>query len=99
VKARYSPRARQRVQYITRWWRKNRTSAPSLFEDELDEAIGRLEADPNLGTEYRVVRGHTIRRMLLRKTEQHVFYSVDDENGVVVIHSVWGARRGRGPKL
>lgn len=86
------------MEYITRWWRKNRPAASSLFEDELDDALDKLEAEPTLGTEYRVVRGRVIRRILLPKTEQHVFYSVGEDDGIV-IHTVWGARRGRGPKL
>ena len=52
---------------------------------------------------FREVSGHkmppSIRRILLRKTKQQVFYVVDDANGVIVIHTIWGARRGRGPKL
>jgi plasmid stabilization system protein ParE len=87
------------VEYITRWWRENRPAASSLFEDELDVALDKLEADPTFGTQYQVVRGRVIRRILLPKTEQHLFYSVDEESGIVVLHTVWGARRGRGPKL
>jgi hypothetical protein len=33
------------------------------------------------------------------KTEQHVYYTVDDAADEIVIETVWGARRGRGPKL
>jgi hypothetical protein len=35
--------------------------------------------------------------MLMPKTEQYVYYVVALD--AVVIHTVWGARRGRGPKL
>jgi hypothetical protein len=30
---------------------------------------------------------------------QHVYYSIDEAGEVVVIRTIWGARRGRGPKL
>jgi hypothetical protein len=33
------------------------------------------------------------------KTEFHVYYHFDREQALLVIYSVWGARRGRGPKL
>lgn len=33
------------------------------------------------------------------KTEQHVYYTVDDAAAEVIIETVWGARRGRGPTL
>jgi hypothetical protein len=45
------------------------------------------------------VAGEIIRRRLLPKSEQHVYYAVDAAKGVIVIHTVWGARRRRGPKL
>jgi hypothetical protein len=32
-------------------------------------------------------------------TEQHVYFSIDKETDEVVIETVWGARRKRGPKL
>jgi plasmid stabilization system protein ParE len=70
-----------------------------LFEDELAEAVERLRAEPRSGTEYGVVKGETIRLILLPTSAQHVYYTVDDENGVVVIHTVWGARRGRAPRF
>lgn len=95
----FLPRARQRIKTIARWWRRNRPAVPTLFDEELRDVIERLEGDPVLGVEYRVVDGEIIRRTLLRKSGQHVYYSVDQINGVVVVHSVWGARRGRGPKL
>jgi plasmid stabilization system protein ParE len=87
------------VKFITKWWRKNRPAAPFVFEDELEEAVEKLRIEPHLGTEYGVLSGETIRFMLLPKSAQHVYYAVDDDNGVVVIYTVWGARRGRGPRL
>jgi hypothetical protein len=38
-----------------------------------------------------------VRRVLMKKTERHVYYGrLGDE---MTILAVWGARRGRGPKL
>jgi hypothetical protein len=44
-------------------------------------------------------RGVVVRRVLLPKTHNHVYYETDRENGVVMILAVWGAPKGRGPKL
>lgn len=96
---RFLPRARQRIRTIARWWRRNRPAVPTLFDDELADVVEKLRADPVLGVEYRVVDSEMIRRTLLKKSGQHVYYSINETNGIVVIHSVWGARRGRGPKL
>ena len=99
MKIRFSPRARRRVNVVDTWWRENRRGAPTLFADELAEAIERLKVQPTLGTEYEQVAGSVIRRVLLPKSAQHLYYAVDLENDVIVIHTIWGARRGRGPQL
>jgi hypothetical protein len=33
------------------------------------------------------------------KTRCHVYYVVDRARDAIEIHSVWGARRGRGPDI
>ena len=73
-----------------------------MFEQELDELTRRLgTVSPRSppGTVHRVIRGSTVRKVLLTKTEQHVYYSIDEANDMVVIRTIWGARRGRTPKL
>lgn len=96
---RFSPQALRRMKLIGTWWRKNRPKAPTLFADELDAAIDEVARDPFVGTVHEIIGGRTFRRILLRKTGQNVFYVVDEAKGVVVVHTVWGARRGRTPKL
>jgi hypothetical protein len=59
----------------------------------------RLYAGPNIGSVYTVVDGVPVRRVLLRKTKTHVYYSVDDDAERVKVLAVWGAPKGRGPKL
>jgi hypothetical protein len=43
--------------------------------------------------------GMVIRRRLLPRTEQHVYFVADIENDLITVLRVWGARRGRGPRL
>lgn len=52
-----------------------------------------------LGVVYGARRGVTIRRVLLPRSQQHIYYSVDELTDTVVVRTIWGARRGRGPKL
>jgi hypothetical protein len=54
---------------------------------------------PEVGQRYRQRRGKLIRRVLMKKTRCHVYYFYDQERGVVEVHSVWGARKRRGPTL
>ncbi len=82
------------------WWRENRPDTADLFQHELEMAKQDLATlPPTPGLVYETVRGKVIRRLLLPKTEQHVYFSIDEDAQRVVIHTVWGARRGRGPKL
>jgi hypothetical protein len=37
--------------------------------------------------------------VLLPKTGTHVYYSVDEDADLVTVLAVWGAPKGRGPKL
>jgi hypothetical protein len=85
---------------VAAWWRENRQATPDLFHDELEAAKRELATlPPTPGLVYETVRGKVIRRLLLPKTEQHVYFSIEESARMVVIHSVWGARRGRGPNL
>ncbi len=70
-----------------------------LFDEELHSAIETIQAQPSIGGVYRTVEGEVLRRVLLPKTAQHVYYAVDEANEIVIVYSVWGARRGRGPRL
>ena len=99
MKVRFTPRARRRAKLVLAWWRANRPVAPTLFEDELTQAIETLCEQPHAGTVYDPVAAARVRRLLLPKSEQHVYYVVDEAAEVVVIHTIWGARRGRGPKF
>ena len=92
-------RARRRVLVVGRWWRNHRPDAADLFERELEEVIEKLTSGPTFGLVHGIVRGHTIRRMRLPTSEQHVYYSVNPTTDTVVIHTLWGPRRGRTPKL
>lgn len=52
-----------------------------------------------MGSPYVEREGVVVRRVLLRKTRNHVYYEIDRANGVVMIIAVWGAPKGEGPKL
>lgn len=73
--------------------------APSLFEEEFEDALERLLAKPNSGLPHPTPQRPTLRRLLLPKTEYHLYFALERGETVLVIHSLWGARRGGGPRL
>jgi plasmid stabilization system protein ParE len=80
------------------WWRKHR-DAKELLVEEFAKALEQVTTMPETGRRYRLARGKLIQRVLMKKTRCHMYYFHDRERDLVEIHSVWGARRKRGPKL
>lgn len=99
MKVRATGRAKREIARAALWWSKNRPNAPLLFLDELEAAERHLCTAPITGQIYGYRKNRLIRRWLLEKTEYHVYFSVNRNAEIVMLHSVWGARRGRGPKL
>ena len=90
--------AQRRFEAEDAWWRENR-DVKALFIEEFLAVLGQISSMPEVGQRYRRTRGKVIQRVLMKKTRCHVYYFHDQEQGVVEIHSVWGARKERGPKL
>jgi plasmid stabilization system protein ParE len=97
MKLRLAPRALAEAKRKKTWWRKNRPAAPDLFEDELNVTLDAILATPALGTDYPSRFEVKVRRVLMPKTRNHVYFTVKDDE--LVILSVWGAQQARGPGL
>src|SRR3974390_2343388 len=79
------------------WWRRNRDAA-DLFEQELDATLERIAATPALGQRVEQRAGGVwVRRWLMPKTRNHDYYAI--EGTEILILTVWGAPRGREPKV
>jgi len=98
MKLAFTPEAEEQADECDAWWREHR-DARDLFARELAGAKELLPKSPHVGTMYAVLDGFPVRRVRLPKTRTHVYYSIDAENGVVMIFAVWGAPKGRGPFL
>lgn len=95
----FSKRADRDVDRIDAWWRKNRPAAPDLFEQELGEVLSRFQTPGvMLGTERRSRGGTVLYRLLLERTGQLLYFRRENP-GLITVVCIWGARRGREPKL
>lgn len=90
--------ARQQFEAEDAWWREHR-DAKDLFVEEFSAVLGHIGNAPEVGQRYRRTRGKLIQRMLMKKTRCHIYYWHNQVDAVIEVHSVWGARRRRGPKL
>jgi plasmid stabilization system protein ParE len=98
VKIEIGRRARIQVQRASDWWHEN-ADYPLYFDQEFEAALLRLLRTPRAGSPYPTSKRPHLMRLLLLKTEYHIYYSLEQDETRVVIHSVWGARRARTPKL
>jgi hypothetical protein len=98
VKVRFTTRAQKRQRIVDRWWRQHGDD-PNLFDEELEAALKQLERFPVIGTRYRKLEeeGVDLYRLLLKKTQQWVYYWIDRAAGEVVIHTIWATSRKRQP--
>jgi plasmid stabilization system protein ParE len=95
---RLTPRALAEAKRIKTWWRRHRLAAPDLFEQEFEAALDRIAQVPGSGKLYEEGDLEVlVRRVLLPKTLNHVYYAVDGQD--VVVLSVCGALHERDPKL
>jgi plasmid stabilization system protein ParE len=98
VKVKVAKRAEQQADRIEQWWKENRPSAPWTFTEELESTLRLICEMPGVGVRWPSARPG-IRRVLMRKTEHHVYFRVDETRATVHVLAVWGAPRGRGPRL
>ena len=96
MRLRLTPRALREAKRLKSWWVNNRDEE-DLFDEELRDTLDQLLAAPTIGTSYPSRFNISVRRVLMKKTNNHVYFTVNDDE--LVILSVWGSPRKRGPKL
>jgi plasmid stabilization system protein ParE len=99
VKLFFTPGAERQATEMDAWLREHRPGARDLFARELAEARELIAGTPTAGTKYMAVSGMPFRRVFMPRTKNHIYFEVDEAQGVVIVHALWGAPRGRGPKL
>src|SRR5271169_6114400 len=98
MRVRFTPEAEKQADESDAWWREHR-DVRDLFARELAATMAMLVTSPKTGTVYTVLDDQPVRKVFMPKTQNYVYYTVDTESGVILIHAVWGAPRGRGPNL
>ena len=92
-----SARAHGEMQRIDASWR-TQADLPELFLDELLETVKLIETTGVLGVPYKVRVKRRVTRLLMAKSGYHM-YLVRPSDELVVVVSIWSARRRRGPKV
>jgi len=95
---RFARRALGDIERLERFCASQESSLWTTFMAELDLAVHMLENFPGLGVFY-LTGPPNVRRILLRKTQYHVYYRFQPEKSLIVILALWSTRRGRSPSL
>jgi plasmid stabilization system protein ParE len=99
VKLHLGKRARSHIEREEAWWAENRPAAPDLFAREFKEILEHIRSTPGAGVRWPTATRPSLRRILMPRTLNHIYFRVDDAKGVIRVLAVWGAPRERGPKL
>ena len=99
MKVEISPRALREIERKAASWARYSTLSPALFWDELEAAGRRLLVEPRAGRRWVSAKGRAMLRLLLERTENHLYYTYDPDKELIRIWCLWGARRGREPRL
>jgi plasmid stabilization system protein ParE len=99
VKLRVAKRAQQQAIRIEQWWVEHRPAAPTLFTEELERTFRHLCSVANAGVRWPTPRRPTLRRILMRRSGNHVYFLIDEAMDTVRVLAIWGAPRGATPRL
>ena len=99
MKLRIGKRAQRQADKIEAWWVEHRPAAPTLFTDELAWTFQHLCQRSSAGVRWPTSRRPMLRRILMPRTENHVYFMVDEMTQTVHVLAVWGVPKGRTPKL
>jgi plasmid stabilization system protein ParE len=81
------------------WWAENRPAAPTLFARKFRDTLELIRTTPGAGIAWPTRRRPNLRRILMQRTENHIYFRVDEKTQTVHVLAVWGAPRGTTPKL
>jgi plasmid stabilization system protein ParE len=84
---------------IADWWREHRPEASASVVDEFERCVTLLEHSPDVGARFQRSRIPGVRRVLMRRTKNFVYYLHDADHQVVYILAVWGTPKQGAPVL
>jgi plasmid stabilization system protein ParE len=90
---------RRQVKKLNRWWRKNRTAAPTAVQDELTRAFRLIFNQPQIGSPAFDVDLPEVRRIHLSRISHYLYYRVLEPEGIIEVLAVWSDSRGGGPPI
>jgi hypothetical protein len=98
VKLRVGKRAQKQAGNIEQWWVVHSPALPDLFAGELEKTFRHICSVRIAGIGWPTPRRPTLRRILMPRSQNHV-YLIDERTQTVHVLAIWGAPRSTTPKL
>ena len=92
-----APRARSQLMAILAWWATNRPASPMLVLEEFEHVVELLAKTPGLGRQYQP--RPDVRRILLARSQYHVYYVIDQPRRLIRVVSIWHTARSKPPLI
>jgi plasmid stabilization system protein ParE len=99
VKLRIGKKAQRQTARIEQWWVQNRAAQAALFIDELEATFRHICNVRIAGVGWPTPRHPTLRRILMPRSQNHLYFVIDERSQTVDVLAIWGAPRGTTPKL
>jgi plasmid stabilization system protein ParE len=91
--------ASEQIREAVGWWAENRPDIRSRLPEELEAAFKLLVFQPFAGNAVPDCDAPGIRRILLKKTQHHLYYRIDADDAAVIVLAFWSKSRGSSPEL
>lgn len=99
MKLRVGKRAQKQAANIEHWWVEHRAASPDLFAGELEQTFHHICSVSVAGVGWPTPRRPTLRRILMPRSQSHVYFEIHEQTQTVHVLAIWGAPRGTTPKL
>jgi plasmid stabilization system protein ParE len=99
VKLRVGKRAQKQAANIEQWWVEHSPASPDVFAGELEQTFHHICSVRVAGVGCPTPRRPTLRRILIPRSQNHVYFVIHERTQTVHVLAIWGAPRGTVPTL
>jgi plasmid stabilization system protein ParE len=99
VKLRVGKRAQKQAANIEQWWVEHSPASPDLFAGELEQTFHHICSVRIAGVGWPTPLRPTLRRILMPRSQNHVYFVIHERTQTVHVLAIWGAPRGNTPNL
>ena len=97
-----TPRATEEIEEAERWWAFNRSYSSVTLSEAIEALKESLRDKPRVGRIYRKRDPIVYRELVLHpsfRANWHLYWRIDEVNKIIIVVTLWPARKRSSPKL